>query len=300
MSDIVDLLAIYANEQGAPSKVYLTGASEGGIITALLAEQYPDQIDGGVAACGPVGDFAFQINYFGDARATFEYFFPDLIPGEPFDPAPEVETNWREYFDDIVAPTIFAPENAATLEEWVTVARLAVDPDDWQASVEQSAYDVLRYAIVNLRDATQTLGGFPFENRRRIYLGSSNDIRLNIFVPRVSADTVALHEMDEHYDTVGALEIPLITLHTRRDQQIPYLHETLYTIKNLREGSFISQRLNIPINRYGHCNFTEEEAIFAFAVMLIYAGDGELIPELLDLLSGEQVQRLEAIASRRR
>ncbi len=300
MSDIVDLLSIYAREQGAPSKVYLTGASEGGVITALLAEQHPDQIDGAVAACGPVGDFEFQIKYFGDARATFEYFFPDLIPGEPFDPAPEVESNWSEYFDDVVAPTIFAPENASALEEWVTVARLPFDPDDWRGSVEQSAYDVLRYAIVNLRDAAQTLGGFPFDNHRRIYLGSSNDLRLNIFVPRVAADTVALHEMDQHYDTDGALEIPLITLHTRRDQQVPYFHETLYTIKNLRAGSFLRQRLNIPIDRYGHCNFTEEEAIFAIAAMLIYAGDAELIPELLELLSGEQARRLEALAARQR
>ena len=32
----------------------------------------------------PIGDFVYQLRYLGDARATFEYFFPDLIPGEPF------------------------------------------------------------------------------------------------------------------------------------------------------------------------------------------------------------------------
>jgi pimeloyl-ACP methyl ester carboxylesterase len=55
-----------------PSKVYLVGASEGGLITALSVEQHPDVYSAGLAACGPIGNFPMQINYFGDARATFK------------------------------------------------------------------------------------------------------------------------------------------------------------------------------------------------------------------------------------
>jgi poly(3-hydroxybutyrate) depolymerase len=57
MADILDLVRIYTTQQGAPEHVYLVGASEGGLITALLVEQYPDVFTAGVAACGPVGDF---------------------------------------------------------------------------------------------------------------------------------------------------------------------------------------------------------------------------------------------------
>ncbi len=296
MEDILDLVAIYSNEEGAPLKVYLTGASEGGIITTLLVEQNPGVFDAGVAACGPVGDFAYQINYFGDARATFEYFFPGLIPGDPFNPSPELVAGWSDHYEAVVRPALFDPENEIALEEWVRVARLPFDPEDWEASVEESARDVLRYSIVNLLDAAETLGGFPYGNYGRIYLGSSNDLRLNIFVPRVAADVVALHEMDERYDTSGALEIPLVTLHTRLDQQVPYFHETIYTVKNLLAGTFLSKRFNIPVNRYGHCNFTEDEAIFAFAVMLVYAGDAELLPTFVDLLSDSQMRKLERLS----
>jgi pimeloyl-ACP methyl ester carboxylesterase len=299
LEDILDLVAIYSHEQGAPLKVYLTGASEGGIITTLLIEEHPEAFDAGVAACGPIGDFEFQINYFGDARATFEYFFPDLIPGDPFDPAPELVEGWREFYQTHVRPALFAPENAAALDEWVTVARLPFDPENWQESVETSAADVLRYSIVNLGDAAETLGGFPFDNFRRIYRGSSNDFRLNVFVPRRAADAVAIHEMDENYDTSGELAKPLITLHTRLDQQVPYFHETIYTIKNIFAGTYLSKRFNIPINRYEHCNFTEGEAIFAFAVMLIYAGDTELLPDLIGWLTPSQVKRLEEISANR-
>src|SRR4030095_14603160 len=57
MDDIRDLVNIFTAQKGAPERVYLTGASEGGIITTLLAEQHPEIFDAGTAACGPIGDF---------------------------------------------------------------------------------------------------------------------------------------------------------------------------------------------------------------------------------------------------
>ena len=96
---------------------------------------------------------------------------------------------------------------------------------------------------------------------------------------RIAADPVALHELDEHDDTNGELIVPLITLHTRLDQQAPYFHETIYTIKNIITGSYLNRRFNIPIQRFGHCNFTEGEAIFAFAVMTDLCGRSRITLE---------------------
>ena len=61
----------------------MTGVSEGGLITALAIEQRPDVFDGGLSTCGPIGDFSQQINYFGDFRVLFDYFFPGVMPGSP-------------------------------------------------------------------------------------------------------------------------------------------------------------------------------------------------------------------------
>ncbi len=71
----------------------------------------------------------------------------------------------------------------------------------------------------------------------------------------------------------------MITLHTLRDQQVPYFHEPIYDLKTLFSGSLLTRHLNIPVDRYGHCNFTKDEALFSFAVMLFYDG-------VLDLVSG--------------
>jgi len=68
-------------ESTGVNTVYIVGASEGSLITTLLAEQNPDVFDAAYALCGPIGDFPSEINYLGDARATFEYFFPGKIPG---------------------------------------------------------------------------------------------------------------------------------------------------------------------------------------------------------------------------
>jgi predicted peptidase len=62
MDDILDLVKIYTAQQGAPEHIYVVGASEGGLIMALLVEQHPNVFNAGVAACGPVGDFPYQIN----------------------------------------------------------------------------------------------------------------------------------------------------------------------------------------------------------------------------------------------
>jgi pimeloyl-ACP methyl ester carboxylesterase len=271
MADIVDLVDIFTEQKGTPERVYLTGASEGGIITALLAEQYPDIFSGGVAACGPVGSFRYQINYFGDARVTFEVFWPGLIPGDPLHPPQALIDIWPDYYETVVKPVVMSqPEK---LRQWAAVARLPSDPADWESTIEQSVRDVLRYTVVNLNDAVDTIGAFPYGNMNKVYDGSLNDELLNQRVIRVAADPAALFEMRNHYDTTGLLEIPLVTLHTTGDQQVPARHERLYIHKTIESGAYDVIHESHMYARYGHCNFTSDEALAAFFEMLVLAGD---------------------------
>ena len=293
--DIIDLVSVYAAQKGQPRKVYLVGASEGGIITALALEQRPDIFSAGLSACGPVGSFPGQINYFGDARATFNYFFPGVIPGDPFNPDPALVAIWSDYYDLIVKPIVMAPHNRARLDEWARVARLPYDADNYLATVEVSVKDALRYSVVNLLDAVATIGGFPFDNSRRFYTGSSNDLLLNLVVPRRAASPAALAAMQSPaYSTTGVLQRPLVTLHTLRDQQVPYWQEQLYALKTLASGSYLTRHVNIPVDRFEHCNFTTDEVLASFAIMLFYDGLLAEVSGTSAFLSAEQLASFEA------
>ena len=133
---------------------------------------------------------------------------------------------------------------------------------------------ILSYNVFATNDGVATLNGQPFDNHNRLYLGSNNDWKLNRKVARFSASPAALTEISQFYQTSGSLSRPLVTLHTTGDPIVPYWHETLYNIKVIAHGSLL-KHLNIPIVRYGHCNFTATEALASFAVM-VYMATGQL------------------------
>ncbi|MGE0357995.1 MAG: alpha/beta hydrolase family protein [Burkholderiales bacterium] len=270
LEDIRDLVNIYTAKKGKPAKVYLVGASEGGIITALGLERHPNVFSAGFSMCGPIGSFPMQINYFGDARATFQYFFPGLIPGDPFHPSLSLVAGWSTFYEQSVKPVVMSPQKRSLLNQWVAVAGLPYDAANFEATVEQSVKDVLRYSVVNLADATATLGGFPFDNRTRWYTGSADDFKLNLAVPRVSASPAALAAMAAGYETTGTLTRPMVSMHTKRDQQVPFAHQQIYTVKSFLAGSLFARYLPVEVDRYEHCNFTLDELVWGFFVMLAY------------------------------
>jgi hypothetical protein len=276
VADILDLVDIFVAAYGVPDKVYVTGASEGGIITALLVEGNPEVFAAGLAACGPVGDFEYQIGYFGDVLVLFDRFFPGLIPGDPLDPTPELIRNWAARYESTIRPALIAPANRGKLEELAATAKLPVDPADFVATAETCVHDALSYCILNMVDATATLNGFPYGNREKVYSGSGDDEALNREVTRVDAAPAAVDEMRARYDTTGRLSKPLVTIHTTRDPQVPYEHEVLYEAKCEAAGKADLHR-NFEVDRFGHCLFEKDELLLAFGTLLQMAGDlGEM------------------------
>lgn len=286
--DIVDLTAIYQQKVGRPKKIYLAGISEGGGIVTLLIERHPEIFAGGISLCGIVGDFRAQIQYLGDARATFEYYFPGLIPGDPLQPDDELIRSWsgpEGYYQTVVAPILRSPDYADAFHEWAKVARFPFDPEDREATLQLTAELLLSYNVINLNDAAGTLGGFPYDNQFTWYTGANDPWALNAAVPRVRADRNALETMRRQYTTTGVLKRPLMTLHTTLDPLVPYFHEPIYTAKNLKSNSYGTRRLNLPVERYGHCFFTLPEVLGMFAVLLSYNGDLHLLLKGLDTKS---------------
>jgi hypothetical protein len=266
VDDLIDLANVFSTTHSVPTHTLLTGVSEGGLITALAIEQRPEIFDGGLAACGPIGDFRRQINYFGDFRVLFDYFFPGLMPGSPISIPHSLIDNWPAYYTSTIQPIIFAPTNTARLDQLLRVSN-APYVTGLITTVDTSVYDALSYNVLATNDAVEKLGGQPFDNQTRVYVGSANDTQLNLMVQRFSADPVALQDIDLNYHTTGHLTVPLVTLHTTLDQQVPYWHEQLYRVKVIQSDSLAFHQ-HVEVNTYGHCNFSANDALGAFGKMM--------------------------------
>lgn len=271
VQDVQDLVELFGTgPQGLARHVYLVGASEGGLVTTLAVERAPEAFSGGLATCGPIGDFRKQIDYWGDFRVLFDYFFPGLIPGS----AVEIPRYVPLFWDSDFAPRIERAlrRRPDRLSELLRVARVPFYSADVDTSV-QAALDILWYNVFATNDARSKLGGNPFDNAKRLYFGSGNDFWLNLLVDRYHADYAALAAIRD-YQTSGRLEDPLVTMHTTGDPVVPYWHEPLYTLKALPSGLL---HTNIPIVRYGHCSFDQSEAVLALALLVLKVQGRELL-----------------------
>jgi len=260
VDDVRELVAAFDASHPAPTRTHIAGVSEGGLVATLLAERSPELFTSAFAACAPIGNFRLQVNYIGDFRVLFDYFFPGVIPGSAIDIPAEVIVDWESVYKPRVAAALFA--NPGKALELMRVSKAAYDPVT-PLTILNTTIELLTDNIVATNDARLKLGGNPFGNRFTWYFGSSNDLRLNLLVRRFSASPAALQALG-HYETSGDLSIPLVTLHTTRDDLVPFGHELLYLPKVdlFDRGRF----LPIPVDRYGHCTFTTNELLGAFGL----------------------------------
>jgi alpha-beta hydrolase superfamily lysophospholipase len=245
-----------------PARIYIVGVSEGGLVAALAVEGPLDPYTGVLAACGPIGDFARQIDYFNDVRVVFDYFFPGVIPGSPIDPPDEVRAGWTATYAPAVATALANDPDAAL--ELATVTGIPTE-GTVPASLGEAVAGILWYNVLGTADAQQRLGGQPYDNEDRVYQGSSDDPALNAGVARFAADADARAEL-ARFETSGDPAAPISIIHSTGDPIVPFFHQPLYADKVATAGG--SELLDRQdVERFGHCAFTSSEILAAFGAL---------------------------------
>lgn len=240
---------------GLLEKVFVVGASEGGLITTMLVEKHPGIYSGGLAMCGPVGGMPAQIEYLAGFRAVFDYFFPLVFDFGVTDVPENAWLNWDSYETSI--PIAIQSDPIATAQLFnVTGAAHTDNP----ATFVTTTLGVLYYSIWGTNDLIATAGGMPYDNQDTTYTGSYDDAALNAGVERVDSDGRARAYVRRAYQPTGELERPLVTLYNTLDPAVPFWHEELYAGLAAPSGLFYPN----PVERYGHCEFTAEEVLGAF------------------------------------
>jgi len=292
IEDVKDAVAAFVAEQGPPRQTYLVGASEGGAVTALAVERSPEVFSGGVATCGPIGDFRRQVNYWGDFRVLFDLYFPGLLPPSAVNVPQHVRDHWTSYY--VPRITLAFAAHPAALDQLLRVSRAPFDPADVDTKVA-TALGLLWYNAFATMDGIATLRGQPFDNTTRFYTGSGNDFLLNLLVKRYRANPVAVQEIEGNYQTSGRLGVPLVTLHTTADPIVPYWHEPRYSWKALLSGSGL-HHVNLPVLRYGHCRFEPAEALVALGLLVLKVEGQELRNAERVLMTEKSRERYRSLA----
>ena len=266
IQDTKALLNVLAGLEIPFGKVYITGASEGGLVTTKSVENDASYA-GGLAVCGPIGSFQKQVNYFGDARVLFDYFFPGVLGAEWTQSNITIPANlmadWTSQYEPAILKAISA--NPLATLQYLNTSGIAIGLNP--ANAGPAIVAALWYNAFATNDAINTLHGNPYDNIGRTYTGSFNDAKLNASVARFAEDSAAITNL-ANYETDGLLINPLVTLHTTADPEVPFWQETLYHTK-VANVSRLSELNQIPVLAFGHCNVTGTDAEVALALLLL-------------------------------
>jgi pimeloyl-ACP methyl ester carboxylesterase len=245
-----------------PARTAIVGVSEGGLVATLAVERHPDRFDGALAACGPIGNFRSQLDYFANFRVVFDYLFPGVLPGTAVDVPQFVRDRWASVYSSAVVVSLAVNPSAA--RELIAITKAPVAGDDIQ-SIAATTVGLLWYNVFGTADAQARLGGQPFDNTARVYSGSSDDEALNAGVARFTADSTAVAAM-QNFETTGALQVPVVTIHTTRDPIVPASQSADYGSKVNAAGAG-SQLTQSTVDRFGHCSFEKPEMLGAFTTL---------------------------------
>jgi pimeloyl-ACP methyl ester carboxylesterase len=264
--DTHQLLSIFTRTFGAPVRVYVAGASMGGLIAIKLAETYPYAFDGVLPTCAVAGGARRLFDYYSHVRALFDVFYPGVLPGDAGHvPSPQDVTQ------AIVAPAVAAmtanPAGALAMSRIDQIPLPFASP----AELFESIVTALPWHAGTFADLIDRTQGHPFfDNQYTRYTGSLPRDQLNAINAatqrfRGSADGEAY--LKRHYEPSGRLQVPMVSLSMTRDPVVPGFNQTSYQSRVEENGrdAFLIAR---AIDRYGHCVFAPQELGAAFAALV--------------------------------
>jgi pimeloyl-ACP methyl ester carboxylesterase len=280
---------------GEPERSYLMGYSLGALIALNLAERFPTQYDGVLAACGMIGGTPRELQYVGDVRALFDAFYPGALPGNaisvPSTPLTLDEVKVRVVTAISPPPVgrgplgLFAIASTAQTPLAFAPVGSLTDPSSMAfQSLVGSLITALYYQLLGTPDVVErTHGHSPYENRGTTYaLGRpvlpgvpfADIIRaVNAGVQRFDMTPDARNYLEKYYVPTGHLQIPVVSVHNFWDPLVPYFHEPAFaqTVAAAGASDMLWQQ-GVP--NYGHCNFQTSLVVGSFGKLVNWVENG--------------------------
>lgn len=263
---------------GRPELTFVVGASEGGLITAEVAERFGRDengnlnYNGSMPLCGPLA--GGRKNWYGgfDLRVVYQFYCNNLPrPDELqyplyFGLAPnntltlvDVTSRINECTGVLLPPAARTAQQAENLTNILGVARIP----------ESFLITDMAFATFGLQELVlvRTQGLSPVTNLGVHYRGSTDDAALNAGVFRAGENDLAEDFLDSAYDPNGRIPMPTLTTHTIGDGLVIVENENAYrgTVQDVQRRRFLQQNY---VNADGHCQFTNSEVFASFQALL--------------------------------
>lgn len=283
-----------------PQRSYAAGYSLGGLVALELGERFPSEYNGVLTMCGMVGGTPAELQYVGDVRALFDFYYPGVMPLDvisvPTPPLTIPEIQARVI--TAITPTPANPgatlglyaiaSTAQTQLAYAPIGSLADPSSPAFQSLVQSLITALYYQQVGTDDVVnRTHGHSPYDNRNVTYtmgtpavpaaaltpLVASMIAASNAGVSRYDSPPDAQNYLDRNYTPAGNFQMPVVSVHNLWDPLVPFFHEGLLatTTSNAGNSANLLQR---AVPNYGHCNFPTPLVVSSFQSLASWVTTG--------------------------
>lgn len=282
---------------GKPSRSYITGASMGGHVTGIVAEQWPQSYDGAMPICGVVGDYEL-----------FDYFLDFNLAAQTLSGVGKTYPFGSDYLSATVPATkaglgaAFPFALNAAGQNFKSLVQLrsggvrpmfdqgwmfwnGVVPGNFLFGLGVGDGTLPRQPGVAVQNSDVT---YQFDTTEALTAAES---LFNNTVQRVTADPQARRRngLANVTPTTGDLRLPMLTLHTLGDLFVPFHMEQEYAQRVKAKGGshLLVQRAT---RDFGHCAFTGPELATTFIDLVKWVEAG-IKP------AGDDVLNAAAVAS---
>jgi hypothetical protein len=251
----------FVRAHGRPDWTYASGLSMGGWSSHIAAERYGNRYDGALALCGAVGTVPGM-------RISTEYFVVGAyvagVSQAEYDASPDV----GRLIDERIRPALEDPGNRAIFDS------IMVDvTGGLRAYAVEGIHDEMDTNFDRARVAVAA--GFapprdePYQLGPDSFVTSDEFNREAIVIP----PSKAYEDFSEGMEVTGDLAMPMITMHTTGDGQVPINQAQI-----LRDRVEAAGRSDLLVQRViedpGHCGFTTSEQEAAFQALVDWVEHG--------------------------
>lgn len=293
VKDTHDLIALFTAKVHKPTKVWMTGESMGGHITAVMIEHYRHDFVGAMPVCGVLGGTDL-FNYYLDANATAAALAGIPKAQMPYDvTAPQWETLGHQISSALL--TSFPTNPTPTTPQGVAWAGALANVSGGFRPGFAGAFGFWNsFGFPPYTDLPFLIGLYPGTSDGTIGVASGNvagnlhqtyqldadpalspaEQALNAEVERVAADPSAKGRGLSNIPAVhGNPSVPVLSLHGIGDLFVPLRMEQDYARNAAAKGKadlFVTR----AIREVNHCSFTQRELQQGFTDLVNWVNNG--------------------------